>query len=314
MAKPKRVIAFVVVVLLASAAAARAQSPHEGSGNCEDGVVAALVGLVRQALFWQSIEDTGNATLLATYLEQWPDGVFAPVATYKLEELGETLGGGHAGERTGSWLPDEVSVSVAEPAVLVGSERLDGALLDKNGWTALHYAAALGRGDVVAGLLDETGMVNIDAQAIDDGAPLTDRLKGALRTAGRVEFEQWTRDGETALHLAAAGEAYGAVVALLTRGAAIDARTHFGWTPLHYAVWGDARGATEALIDHGAEIEARVVGGWTPLHLGVWAESRAAVEALLARGASVSATNEDGNTAADLVKTREMKQLLGEWR
>ena len=56
---------------------------------------------------------------------------------------------------------------------------------------------------------------------------------------GEHDFDAWTRDGETALHVAAAVGAREAAEALLAAGANEEAGTKFDWRPLHYAGLGE---------------------------------------------------------------------------
>ena len=67
--------------------------------------------------------------------------------------------------------------------------------------------------------------------------------------------------------------------ALLTRGAAADAKEQENWTPLHLAAQEGNTAVAEALLAGGAIPDAGTNEGSTPLHL----------EALLAGGAAVDA-------------------------
>ena len=275
-------------------------------------------GTDRESVFWQSISDSDNPAVFEVYLEQWPDGTFVRLAEIRLEEL-----------RTPSWADMRPVPSGAEDShateELFKLLRHELSTRDENGWTLLHYAAVLDLPDLVDQLLDEgtpgnrSGRpfspwmggvaVDVDARLEDDGRPLTGRLRRALRRLS-LDFDEWTRDGETALHLAASANARGAVMELLTGGADVHARTPLHWTPLHYAAWTDAEDAVEVLLAEGADVDARASGGWTPLHVAVWADSPAAVAALLARGADLTALTSAGEAAPDLSKSGEMRVLL----
>ena len=71
---------------------------------------------------------------------------------------------------------------------------------DDNGWTSLHYAAAADAPDLIRRFAQQGG--NVDAELRRDGAALTTDLRRRLRELG-YNFESWTRDGETPLHIAA---------------------------------------------------------------------------------------------------------------
>ena len=199
---------------------------------------------------------------------------------------------------------------------------------DENGWTDLHYAAVLNLPDVVAGLLGEFDDVSvawltevidsgasgrsradIDAELADDGEDLSDDLKRTLRRLDH-NFDEWTREGETPLHVAAYAGAQEAADRLLSHGADRDAKTPLGWTPLHYAAWSNAGSVVAELLERGADIHARVVDDWTPLHLAVWADSRDTVAVLVARGASLGARTRNGETPADFSQSDEVNALL----
>jgi len=58
---------------------------------------------------------------------------------------------------------------------------------------------------------------------------------------------------------------------LLALGASADSRNKGDLqTPLHWAAAKDAYGAIEALVSGGADVEARDVGGWTPLLMAAY--------------------------------------------
>jgi ankyrin repeat protein len=69
-----------------------------------------------------------------------------------------------------------------------------------------------------------------------------------------------------------------------------------GRTPLHYAAMNDEVGTVEALITGGAAVDAKDKQGFTPLHLAAQQFSVAAALALLNAGASVDQQNAFGNT------------------
>ena len=219
----------------------------------------------------------------------------------------------------------DVSQAARELSALLGRE-LSGSLSDENGWTDLHYAAVLNLADLVTHLLDEEaasggllkqvltlGMAKpraaVNAGLKDDGAPLSVGLKSTLRRLGQ-DFDDWTRDGETPLHVAASVDAREAAVELLAYGADMDAKTPLDWAPLHYAAVANAHNVVDVLQAHGADVTAKVVDDWTPLHLAVWADASEVVAALRARGADVTAETSDGETPVDLSKSDEMNALL----
>ena len=220
---------------------------------------------------------------------------------------------------------EDVPQAAQELSALLGRE-LSGSQSDENGWTDLHYAAVLNLADLVNHLLDDEAAsggflkqvltlgvakprADVNARIKDDAAPLSDRLKRRLRRL-RHDFDDWTRDGETPLHVAAFVGAREAAVELLAHGADMDAKTPLDWAPLHYAAASNGHDVVVVLLAGGADMNAPVVGDWTPLHLAVWADNRGAVEALLVRGAELTVATSDGETPLDLSKSNEMSALL----
>jgi len=85
------------------------------------------------------------------------------------------------------------------------------------------------------------------------------------------------RGGVTALHIAAATDQDEAAVALLQRGANVNAKTLSGFCPLHWCASRDAVTTAATLIEKGADINAIARNGITPLH---WAANKAATNVL----------------------------------
>ena len=84
---------------------------------------------------------------------------------------------------------------------------------DANGWTDLHYAAALNRPEAAAALLDAGAQV--DSRLHRDGAKLDAPL---LRSLQRHElFSAFRRRGYTPLHVAAFNDAQDAAALLISR-------------------------------------------------------------------------------------------------
>jgi ankyrin repeat protein len=81
-------------------------------------------------------------------------------------------------------------------------------------------------------------------------------------------------------------------------------------TPLGTAATFGAVEVARALLEHGADTEATADHGFTPLQSAAANGNRALVELLLAHGARKDARNERGETAADLAKDGDLKELL----
>ena len=127
--------------------------------------------------------------------------------------------------------------SPAELAVRLGRE-LSPYEVDEDGWSDLHFAAALSAVDAAQRLL--LAGAAVDARLAADGRPLGARLVETLSACGLGWLGGWRRTGCTPLHVAVAAGAESVVRILLAGGADPDAVDTRSATPLHYA----ARGAS----------------------------------------------------------------------
>ena len=125
-----------------------------------------------------------------------------------------------------------------------------------------------------------------------------------------VEIAHYVYAGDTALHVAAAGNQPDMARALVAAGADVRAKNRRGAQPLHYAAdshpgaagWDpDAQAATIAyLIEAGADPNAVDNSGVAPLHRAVRTRGAAAVNALLHGGANPRRPNRNGSTPVTL--------------
>ena len=297
-----------------------------------------LTGL-RDSRAWAAIAGSSNPADFERYLAQWPTGRYASEARSRLTGLRDSrawaaIAGSSNPADFLSYLrqfPNGAHVARARSreAELRAAEadlsrRLSGLLgrtpsarrEDENGWTDLHYAAALN----LPGLVDRLSQAGAAANAKlkNDGEPLGGGVQRTLRELGRSL--EWTRDGETPLHVAASVGAVEAATRLLARGANVNAKTALNWTPLHYAAVSNAHQVVRALLAGRARLNERADGDWTPLHLAVWADSYEAAAMLLEAGANLAAKTDDGKTRktpAELAKSNSrMRALLSPqpWR
>jgi hypothetical protein len=96
--------------------------------------------------------------------------------------------------------------------------------------------------------------------------------------------------GVTPMHLAAMFCHRPLALALLDRGADVNARDGVGLSPLHHVSCGEI---ATWLLEHGADPKAKSDSGLTPLHLAL---ERPIVQALLKAGADIEARDRCGNT------------------
>ncbi|TAE77331.1 MAG: ankyrin repeat domain-containing protein [Verrucomicrobia bacterium] len=153
----------------------------------------------------------------------------------------------------------------------------------RNGWQALHFAAARE---------DSPDALSIAALLLRKGASVT----------------ATTLEGETALHLAK-GESMTRL--LLQNGAQVGATAAKGQTPLHAAALDGNTARIQLLLDHGADPNATRNDRSTPLDIAVFFGRTEAVKLLLARGAKTTAhTLDQARCQGDLSMVRKIRSAL----
>ncbi len=128
-----------------------------------------------------------------------------------------------------------------------------------------------------------------------------------LIAADAEAVREFSGDGWTPLHLAAAFGGAEAVGLLLEHGASAQAvsRNPQKNQPLHAALaLGQDTAAIRLLLDAGADANARQAGGFTPLHSAAAAGKGEAVALLLERGADPGQADDQGKQAADYARER----------
>ena len=163
----------------------------------------------------------------------------------------------------------------------------------ENGWTDLHYAAALDLPGLAKELVVQ-GM-EVDVRLDDSGEPFGDDLKRALRELGR-NFDNWTSDRDTPLAVAVTENNVAAAEFLVGKGADVNAKDSDGETPLHWEARNNNLAAAEFLVGKGAEVNAFAEQFGTPLHQAAVKNHLAMAEYLVGQGADVHAKDSDGET------------------
>lgn len=198
-----------------------------------------------------------------------------------------------AGQPTEAGLPEERTVSAAESAQTTpsGSE-ISGE--DDLGPITREEEQAIAR--MMAAAMDVTarahgGKTALHLAAQEGKAAMVLALieKGAL-----VNAED--QDDFTPLHDAAAAGKTDAVLVLLEHSARVNASSLYGFTPLHLAADGGFTATALVLLDKGAKIEAVTSNELTPLHCAVINRHTDTAEALIRRGANVQAEDTNGAT------------------
>ena len=221
---------------------------------------------------------------------------------------------------------------------------------DENGWTDLHWAAALNLPETVKKLVQAGMSVNMSMKA--DQKLFSTALRQDLTQVNSAIYiaqhiQAVGRVGASPLHIAALMNSQEAAQVLIDLGARVNQTTIMNETPLFYAISGMSieiaqnlivhnadinlndfdgfsplhmsayRNSADALIlllENGANIEALTRRNWTPLHVAAWTNSREAARVLIARGADLTATTDRNLTPLDLASdenhTNMMRLLL----
>lgn len=121
-----------------------------------------------------------------------------------------------------------------------------------------------------------------------------------------VHLNAPSRNGDTALMLAAYKKNLEIAKALIDRGAEINRP---GWAPLHYAAAAGSVHIVRLLLDHDAYIDAESPNKTTPLMMAARGGHRDVVELLLSQEADLQAKNELGLTAVDFARAQGQVSL-----
>ena len=153
---------------------------------------------------------------------------------------------------------------------------------DENGWTDLHYAAALNLPGLASALLDAGA--EPDAAVASDEQEWSGDLLATLSTYG-LDVDGLPRSGWTPLHVGGWFNATLAAPHLITAGGDVDIRAdRFRSTPLHAAARADSRAVAEFLIGRDADVQATTSYGWTPLDHAIEGEASETQELLRRHG------------------------------
>jgi len=152
-------------------------------------------------------------------------------------------------------------------------------ILESQGWTKLHLAAARGDVDGVRRFSSEPALVNSRNQL-----------------------------GRTPLYEAAKRGQLTAMTILIEKGADLEAKGKFGFTPIFPAIQRGHLKAVELLIDRGAQVNGRCDCGATTLYEAVkWGREDVA-QYLVQRGALVNA-KVNGQTALAYAEEHDMEEM-----
>lgn len=172
---------------------------------------------------------------------------------------------------------------------------------DKDGWSALHFAAWNGNIDIAKVLLSKG--LNPDDRTKDLATPLmrpTSKEMAELLISSGADVNAQTSRGVAPLHMAVSLENLAVAEVLIKHGAGVNSPNSEGDSPLHYISAHRGTAVATLLLDNGAAINAKSKGGQTPLHKAVSNVRPELVQLLLSRGADGSIKNNSGDTPLDL--------------
>merc|ERR1711871_1900588 len=158
------------------------------------------------------------------------------------------------------------------------------------------------------------GKMEVQSRRLRDAAArgALDVCLHARNAGGAVTFvPQDAPEGNSTLHVAAAGD-HGEVVAWLCReGANVDLLDHLGRTALHHSAADGAISAVEALVKSGIDLDTTdSVEKWTALHYAATYGKTACVQLLCAGGANANLKDAFGRTPLYLASQRGHTQAV----
>ena len=161
--------------------------------------------------------------------------------------------------------------------------------VDKNGLTALHYAAMGGYKDVVISLLTQGA-----SPYIKDKYGKTAAHLAKSKHHGQIVSIFMNKETETLIKFVRANDLE-AVERWILLGLGINEKTENGTTPLMWAIHDDVPAIFDVLLQSGADVESRLNTGDTALTLAADSGNFFAVDELIRAGADIDVmTNEGG--------------------
>ena len=183
---------------------------------------------------------------------------------------------------------------------------------DAQGVSALLWAAYTSQRKVSILLAAKRATLGIPLDVFEAASTGDEARLQAILSENASAVEEFSSDGWTALHLAAAFGTPLSVGALIFRGARADAISQNPQQnqPLHAALaLGKNPSTIELLISHGADVNATQAGGFTPIFSAAAANRIDLVEMLMEHGANPRHANDQGNTPADFARNHGHAEL-----
>ncbi len=183
---------------------------------------------------------------------------------------------------------------------------------DAQGVSALLWAVYTGQRKVSLLLAAKLATLGIPLDVFEAASTGDEARLQAILGEKASAVEEFSSDGWTALHLAAAFGTPLSVGALIFRGARVDAISQNAQQnqPLHAALaLGKNPSTIELLVSHGADVNATQAGGFTPIFSAAAANRIDLAEMLMEHGANPHHASDQGKTPADFAREHGHAEL-----
>jgi ankyrin repeat protein len=214
----------------------------------------------------------------------------------------------------------------------------------RNEWTPLHYAAASGKTDAAAVLLEKGADINASARGrtpleiaarekhrdvvkllvakgADVSASSTDLLylaawhgyrelaEACINKGANVNSRAWGDPVSLWVFYDDSENSWGDVLELLLAHGADPNANEGAWSLLHYAVY-EETSIVRNLLDKGANPNVIDAGGRSPLHYAAQEGQKPAVELLIAHRANPDVKDHDGRTPSSYAKEKGHNEIV----
>jgi len=178
----------------------------------------------------------------------------------------------------------------------------------ENGQPAIFTAKYQRRQEIAELLASRGATMDVFTAALMGRAETLEELLSGNRSLASLI----SRDGWTALHLAAFFDAEPCARVLLNKGAKPNARSTnaLANTPLHAAAAGRSTAIVKLLLDHGADAGATQHSGWTALHAAAQNGDVPMAELLVNAGADVNVRADNQQRPLDLALTKGHQEMV----
>ena len=183
---------------------------------------------------------------------------------------------------------------------------------DAQGVSALLWAVYTGQRKMSLLLAAKLATLGIPLDVFEAASTGDEARLQAILGEKASAVEEFSSDGWTALHLAAAFGTPLSVGALIFRGARVDAISQNAQQnqPLHAALaLGKNPSTIELLVSHGADVNATQAGGFTPIFSAAAANRIDLAEMLMEHGANPHHASDQGKTPADFAREHGHAEL-----